>query len=616
MPCSSGAYQSDAGAGPYTSTFGPNATAAGAQWVSLWNGNSSGTLNTVKPKFSFVSLTDAFRPNDRLLLDLGARYENYTYDLQSQASLATQFYANIVSQDVCVNSSGTVFSIPLKPGQPPPAKTLYSPSCAAGTVVNGVTIPSGYSHPAFSANSPSSYALNYWSPRFSATYTQSPDTVWRASAGRFTEPPISASVQYLNSSGNALSVWTATLPLGFTTPFHPIPGMSASQADLSLERHIRGTDVSFKLTPFYNYTRGYQEQSYIGNGFVTQAPVGNFKSVGMEASIEKGDFARDGLSGQLALTYTDAKVQYQNYFGVNQINGVNSAISEFNKLTSAGGGAKCYTAAVVDSNGNLTAGSPDNSCAAATDILNPYYTTAPAASLDPQAWYPAADTGLSPTNNTTTTYFDAPWNVSLILNYRKNKFAITPSIQLVQGASYGGPLDVVGYDPRTCTANSATNGITGASPNTNPLQCDYLSTDGTVSGAAGQLFIPNPQTGSFASIGAYRNPWLVTGNIALSYDISPRVSAQLTLANVFHTCFGGTKAAWTNAYGPGTNVCAYVPNGLYTSNMYEGTSANDVPANGFQPYLWQTQSYVPNDFSDSGSIPAPFNAYFQIQVKL
>jgi hypothetical protein len=223
---------------------------------------------------------------------------------------------------------------------------------------------------------------------------------------------------------------------------------------------------------------------------------------------------------------------------------------------------------------------------------------------------------LSPSGNTSTHYFDSPWVGSLILNYRKNKFAITPSVEFAEGGSYGGPLDVVGYDPRTCGRNSATAGVTAVSPSTNPLQCDYESAAGTASTAAGQLFIPNPQTGSFASIGAFRNPWIVTGNISMSYDLSPRVSAQLTLANVFHTCFGGTKAAWTSVYGPGPTVCGYTHNGLYTSNLYEGTSANDSAANGFTPYAWQTQSYDPTNGNDAGTIPTPFNAFFQVQIKL
>ena len=41
--------------------------------------------------------------------------------------------------------------------------------------------------------------------------------------------------------------------LGFYSPFHPIPGISSAQYDLSWEQHFTGTDMSFKLTPFYTW---------------------------------------------------------------------------------------------------------------------------------------------------------------------------------------------------------------------------------------------------------------------------------------------------------------------------------------------------------------------------
>lgn len=619
--CWTSSFKSTSVAGP-TGTVGPNGTAAGAQWVSLWDGNSSGTLNTVKPKFSFVSLSDEWRPNDKLLLNMQLRYENYTYDLVSKASEATQFYADIVSQAVCVNTVGTVYSAVLAPGEPPPAPPIYTATC-----------PSGYHHPPFSSSAPASYTMTDISPRLSATYTESPDTVWRFSIGRYTEPPISASLQYLSSSGNALSTWVATLPLGFYSSFHPIPSMSATQADISLERHVRGTGLSFKLTPFYNSTAGYQEQSFLGPNFVTQAPVGLFKSYGVEASIQDGDFNQNGFAGQLALTYTHARVQYQNYFGVNQITSVNSTITEFNKLTKGGGGSPCYKPNNDPSNANGGVGDAVACSYVAANgqgaILNPYYNMAEQSTLDPNGWYVPADTGLSPTSNPVTTYFDSPWVGSLLLNYKKDRFSITPSVQLVEGSSYGGPMDVVGVDPRTCSVNSsstvftdgdgnddATVPITSVSPNTNPLQCNYWASAGTASTAAGNLYIPNPQTGAFTTPGEYRNPWLLVANVAASYELSPRVTAKLTVANLYHTCFGGSKEPWTSVYSPSGAFCAYNPNGYYTSNFYNGTSANDYAANGTTPYPWQTQSYVPGTGSDAGFVPAPLNVYLQLSIKL
>ncbi len=648
LPCSSASITDAAtiqSSGVPGVPAGSAAALAGAQYVTLWNGNASGTYNTVKPKFTFVSLSDQWRPNDRWLFNGQLRYENYEYDLVSNPGIATDFYAQIVQNDVCTNASGTVLTRALLPGQPPPAKVIFTPTCAAGTPLPAADnypagIPAGYAHPPFSAISPAQYTISDLSPRLSMTYTQSPDTVWRASIGRFTQPPISASVQYLNVSGNSLNTWNATLPLGFYSPFHPIPAMSATQADLSFEHHFRGTDMNLKLTPFYNWTYGYQEQNYLGPNFVTQAPVGNFRSEGAEFAFTKGDFAKDGLSTQVAITYTFARVQYVPWFGQNQLNAVNQAISQYNVLTKGGGGSPFYCSGGTDAAGTVSPGTATPATCATlptpgTPITNPYYNSPTQGLLNTSGWYPAGNLGLSPTSNPGTTYFDVPWNLSWLLNWRKQKFAATFSMSLAQGPGYGGPLDIIGIDPRTCGANSssATRVVGGAtvpiapitalSPGTDPFKCDALTAVGTLSNAAGQLYIPNPQTGSFALPGQFREPWIMVGNLGLSYDVSPRISVNVTLANLFHTCFGGTSAPWTTAYAPGPNVCDYYTNGPpgvgeYVSNFYNGTSPNDVAANGVAPRPWQTQSYIPSQAfgNAAGTIPNPFTAFFQLTVKI
>ncbi|HLI94606.1 MAG TPA: hypothetical protein VKT72_00810, partial [Candidatus Baltobacteraceae bacterium] len=202
-----------------------------------------------------------------------------------------------------------------------------------------------------------------------------------------------------------------------------------------------------------------------------------------------------------------------------------------------------------------------------------------------------------------------------------NNWAITPSFQLSEGSSYGGPYDVIGMDPRACLQNSATAGITAVSPNTNPNQCNYLGLQtGNASPipVAGQLFIPNPQTGSFSQPGQFRNPWIGMLNLQLRYDVSPKVTALVTLANLWHTCFGGSKEPWTTgAYAPGANVCAYEQNPLYVSNFYNGTSPADTAANGIAAQKWLQQPYLPFFAGSDGSgVPIPFNAYLQLQIKL
>ncbi len=198
--------------------------------------------------------------------------------------------------------------------QPPPANAQYvNGNCdTAATLLhpagphtgwvhpNGTT-QNGVAAPNFTATSPSSYSLNYWEPRFSATYSQSPDVVWRLSAGRYTQPPISASVQYLSLSGDERSVWNNTMNLGFYSPFHPIPGISSGQYDLSYEQHFRGTDMSLKLTPFYTWVSNWQQQTFIGSNFATQIPVGVNRNEGVEFLFNKGDFSRNGFSGTVGL---------------------------------------------------------------------------------------------------------------------------------------------------------------------------------------------------------------------------------------------------------------------------------------------------------------------------
>ncbi len=630
---------------------GPNATAAGAQLEYLWNGSNYGSYNQVQPNFANLSLSDQFRPNDRLLFDAAVRYENYTYNMPNSDTPANEFYAQAAANDFCYNTqTGQVYSAPLKPGQPPPASPIETLgdcnsyiSGIIGSPVTGYvhpngTVQDGVQAPSFSVDSPPSYTLGYWSTRFSGTYTQSPDTVWRFSAGRYVEPPISASVQYTNIAGNNTALWANFMDLGFMSPFHNVPGMTSGQYDLSLERHIRGTDLSYKVTPFYNGTNGYQEQSFIGAGFVTQVPVGRFRSYGVEAALTKGDFSKNGFSGQLAVTYTKAQVQYQsgliNNQGVNQISYYNEAICQYDALTSKGmpstcskyglssannANYNCFNSSTVLSTG---VGAPVGTAGVAqtctgAQITNPYFNSPQQALLDPNGWYAPAEDVALPGVNTDLAMFDAPVVASLVANYRHNKWAVTPSLQFVTGSSYGTPLNTLGVDPRLCTAVDTTNTQVANS-------CAYTSLVGQAATPLGQLYVPDWQTGSFDSPGEYHNPNLVVGNIAFSYDISPRVTVNVTLANVFHTCFGGSKEPWTTAYPPGENVCAYGQSGgvsnFQLGNGYNnpgaGAASYSTSANGEGLASWQYQSYAPNTGSYAGFIPAPFNAYMSVNFKL
>ncbi len=628
-------WVSNAVAGPTGFGGGVNSPAsrAGATWDSLWSGNANGSYNSVKPRFTNASLQDQFRPSDKFLINASVRYDNFTYDLPESATNATQFYANMTANYTCVQAAtNLVFTTPLGPGAVPPAPAQYvvgdcnqgvsalTKTTAKGWVHPNGTVQDGVQAPSFTASSPSSYVLNYWQPRFSATYTQSPDVVWRLSAGRFTQPPISASVQYLALAGDDRSVWNNTMNLGFYSPFHPIPGISSGQYDLSYEQHFRGTDMSFKLTPFYTWVSDWQQQTFIGAGFVTQVPVGVNRNEGFEFQFNKGDFTRNGLSGIVALTYTNSKVLFQDIplqtGGTipNATNVLNQAIQAYNGLTKAGGGSPCYQG---------INGVPCNTPNAKGQdtIFNPYYNLAPQGLLSPGAWYNPYSTAIAPNLNGAVSSYISPWVSSLILNWRHDKLAITPSFNFQTGGFYGSPLDTMGLDPRSCLLNSAATGITKLSPKTNPLQCNYLTTTSAGLGAFGFLYVPNPQTGSFL-FDNFQQPSSIVGNLQLSYDASPRIRLTVLGTSLFHTCFGGTAAAWTAANPPGAAVCGYAPAGgllnntLYPSNFYNGTSINDFRANGARtPFQ---QSYTPgglNNGAIGGGAP-PINVFFNAQVKI
>ncbi len=624
-PCTpGGSWQSKSFKGPTGYGAGAN-----ADWVTLWNGNNNGTLNQVRPNFANLSLSDEFRPNDKWLIDASVKYDNYEYGMAPSNNLADQFAAYQVANYSCVNRySSAVLVNPLTPGTVPPPSPIYtSGDCNAaykalnpsGTQTTGWTHPNGTVQDGVQARtftnvSPSGYDMYYYSPRLAITYTQSPDTVWRFSGGRYTEPPLSAAVQYLYSSGSgATSLWTNFMGDGFYSPFHPIAGETSAQYDLSYEHHMRNTDWSLKITPFYTQTANWEQQAFIGTGFVTQVPVGKFQSEGVEAAITKGDFSRNGLSGQLAFTYTHAAVQYQSLLVPNLAATMNQQITQFNALTKAGGGAPCY----APFHGNVK----PMPCNKPRAIINPYYNYPLQGTIDPNGWYPASiyqlPPAFGPSYGIYAQSYTSPYVATMVLNWRQNKLAITPSLQFESGTAYGSPMDVAGIDPRTCQSNQSfpAAGFNPV-PGGNGKACNYLSQAGV--GATGYLYIPNPQTLHFASLGSYVEPDLLTGNIQVSYDLSSKVRLSLTGANLFRSCFGGSAEPWTAAYPPSPNVCGYGTNGnAYVSNYYNGNSPTNRTANpGGGTIPAQLQSYGPSSGNGASFTPLPFTLFVQAQIKL
>ena len=620
VPCYSSSFQTSANSfvGGTAPAIPGTAAANGAYWATLYNGSASGTFNMVKPDFYSAALEDEWRPTDKLTINASVRFDQFNYGLP-KAGPQDPFYAAIVQNYACVNpTTNEVLVNPLAPGDYPPANPVFTnlpcddPSVANGTGVGYVhpngTTQSGIAAPMFTLSEPSVYTLRYWQPRISGTFTQNPDTVWRFSAGRFAEPPLSAAVDYHYRGGSGANLWTNFLALGAYSPFHAVAGQTSTQVDLSLEHRLHGTPMSFKITPFYGTTSNWEQQSFIGAGFVTQIPVGRGRNMGVEAQFNYGDFNKEGLSGLISFTFTKSQVQFQKLMGANQIDDMNTAIKNFNALTQAGGGSACYA--------NSGDGTPA-ACSDPSAIVNPYYNMSQQGLLDPNGWYDQGQLALKPGVYTgSPEFYVSPYVTNLVLNYRHQKLAITPSLQLQAGSVYGSPYDVTGLDPRNCFANQADAGAVAAGSPT-AQNCDFLSAGPGAAPGFTYLYIPNPQTGKFAGYGEYRQPNLAMMNLQVSYDVSPKVTLQLTATDLWHGCFGGSSEPWTKANAPSNVNCGYYGNGWYAGgNWYNGSSPQDAAANyGVSAYPWESQSYLPKVNNSIGGY-IPFSLYLQAQIKL
>ncbi len=92
-------YQSSAGAVAASGSvpgIPTNAAASGAYWGSLYDGNASGTFNSVIPDFYSGSLQDQWRPSDRVTINASIRYDQFAYNLAPADVGQNPFYSQIV----------------------------------------------------------------------------------------------------------------------------------------------------------------------------------------------------------------------------------------------------------------------------------------------------------------------------------------------------------------------------------------------------------------------------------------------------------------------------------------------------------------------------------------
>lgn len=593
----------------------PTAPTAGCTWLTVENG-AHATYNQVTPKFGSLSATDEWDPSDRLHINLGLRFDSYTFEPSAtDQGAARNFWFNAWNATQCYDANNRAAGVASL--STPLAGGATDAACQAQF---GAGNTDTWKAATISSHS-NTQTFTVWQPRIGATFTINPTNVLRFSYGKYDQAPNTAFEQYNTLQQNLPVLFAQGAGGGFNffaygrnAPTYPIRPEISYNTDLSWEHQFKGTDISFKMTPFYRKTRDQIEQFFldVATGFVSGLNVGSQTSKGLELQVQKGDFSRNGFSALLSYTYTDAKIKYSNLdSGGSVLDTVNNGIAKYNSYTKGCAGASTNKTLCGTSTGSpnavpcfTTAGAPDPACAAG-DIANPYYNDTLKNTLDTGGSYWPYD--LFPATAGAGSYgtFVSPNVATLVLNYKHDKWAVTPAVQFSSGSPYGYPLATLGVDPTGgCTANGAVD--LARNPGSSTTGLGY---DGVVGCGGATINIPNT-SGQFDNMGAFRNPNRYTGNMQVTYEFNPRVTGVLTLSNIFDVCSGGTSAAWTSVPGVAkSKVCGFgaIGGGAIgpVGNQYNNKGANVYPLQRLNQF-----SYGPQ----FGSLP--FNAYFDLKIKL
>ncbi len=566
---------------------------------------AGGLRNVVRPAFTNAAISDTIKPTDKLTIQAALRFEDFTYNLADTNNPGNTLLVNDYNVHHCVSG------------------TTVIPNPAPGTAC-----PAGYSATALSATSPlrEDYA-HIFSPRLGLTYSLDPNTVLRASYGRFTQPAESAAV---DSTSLQPAVPSAAFYANFGFPSYArnVEPEISYNTDFSIEHAIPRLGLQFSASPFYRKTTNEFATILIDprTNFVATINGLNRNTEGAELAVTAGNFARDGFAAQLAYTYTHSTAKFKVFpNGGSFVAAANAGIQGYNgytKFCSTNPTAKqCGPTAFCSPTGTgfgtpaclagtgaapcYLAGAPDPACGAGS-VANPYWNSQAFGLLDPSASYVPYNINLGTGFGGGGTSYIVPHVASLILQYKKGPLTIAPSFQFQAGSRYGTPLASQGVAPDTCgvLAGSGTS-VAGDPryPNGSPGPGQPFD----ASSCAGVVAIPNPQTKHFDGIGEYVQPNLLATNLSLNYDFNKKVGLNLIAANIFNRCFGGSNVPWQ----VGNIGCAYSNTGNYVGNFYNpGDAIQSNVAQSYTPVLGGALQSV------SASSPLPFELFLNLNVHM
>jgi TonB dependent receptor len=551
----------------------PFAAAPGTHWAVTENGYSY-NLNKVEPIFDAFSLNDNYRPTEKLNLNIGARFEDYTIVLDDNTVdgyPARQFWFNAYNREFCF---GPGYFQPLWKG---PTGTCAAdfPLSTNEDLVN--TNPHDFSH-------------SVTEPRVAASYELNSDNVLRLSAGLYARPGSTREASWNTGQENLPSFLGQNFAqYGLNTPNHDLVPDESTNFDLSFEHHFAGTDASFKITPFYRSTE-HQYQQLVVNA-ISQLfgglNTGHLTSYGTEFAFNKGDFDRNGWAFVLSYTYNHSMISYDDFAsGRNVIDLMNQYIQMYNSYT------KACAAAAPSSSPTALCGVFGNLNAVAG---NQYYNQAVQPLFAHSGVYVPYD--LIPVPYAAANGYEVPDVASFVLNYKHDKWNVTPTVAYSSGTTYGSPLSWPGIAPGL--ANVGTPAI---SPG-----CTAVATVESQSCGV-PLMIPDPYTGKFDNFGAFNEPWRVTVNTSIGYQFTSNVTGTVSLLNLVDTCHQ-RGYPWD-----APNVCLY---SSLPSFFLQPTGGTLAQAAAGPPQLRYPYGEWLND-NNTGfvGVTAPLQATFEVTWKM
>ncbi len=567
---------------------GSPAAKAGARWMMTENGQSA-QVDNVTPRFDSYALTDLWQPNDRVVVNVGARLDRFAYVTNNLEAgyPARAFWFAAYNNEHC-GAPGTT------PQWTWNSVTESFGSCPAGSAP--MTNPGNGLYNVGAAT----YVSDVVQPRLSFTYTLDPDTVIRGSAGKYARAEGSSYYQYNTYQQNLASFISQFYPYGYHTPDHAIFPDTSDNFDLSLEKHVKGTLLSYKVTPFYRDTRNQLQFQAINavQGTLAGLNVGTQESYGVELSLQYGDFSRDGFSSLFSYTHTQNRIRFSPINGVSVIDALNAQVELYNSYTHAcagvtshsanwapcGSGAYAGNAAPVLLNTESGTGNQGK-----LKIPNPYYGDALQPLFNTGAWYTPYDVIPSPFN--AANGYEVPDVASLILNYRRGRLAVTPSLRYMDGSNYGSPLVWPGYVPQSCSRQ--------------PVRTPLTPGKSCPGGAIGAVFLPDPYSGQFDDLGAFIQPAQFALNLQTTYDLSPRMTLTVQTVNLYNRCFQ-RGYAWDNSV---TCVYSNLPSNILAP---AGNFIKNPPAQLKYPY---GTFYNITEVGIS-SVLQPFGFFADLNIKL